>query len=133
MERQTRVLSQLASENILTQPVRLLGTKFQSLYQIVYFQVYGNLVEENMMYQHLQKICSEKVCCITVFQANWEYLGKVSLLPKKIACSYTYVTHSNIITDRCTIASQITYNVSGKFITAKVVRISQHIKGAVVI
>jgi len=42
-------------------------------YQFFYFQVYGNLVEENVMYRQLQKICRENVCDVDVFRVN---LGK---------------------------------------------------------
>jgi len=34
------------------------------------FQVYGNMLQENIMYQQLQKICREKVCRMNAFQAN---------------------------------------------------------------
>ena len=40
--------------------VGLLRTKFQVTNFL--FQVDGNMVEENIMYQELQKVCREKVC-----------------------------------------------------------------------
>jgi len=61
--------------------------------QIFYFQVHGNLAEENMMYQHQRKlveISRENVCRIKVFRANLGKLGKYPLHPQTIACSYTY-------------------------------------------
>jgi len=45
-------------------------------YQIFYFQVYGNMVEENRMYQQLQKMCREKVCLKS-------FSGKISLCTLK--------------------------------------------------
>ena len=49
-------------------------------YQIFYFQVYGNMVEENRMYQQLQKMCREKVCLKS-------FSDKISFALSKIACS----------------------------------------------
>jgi len=39
----------------------------------------GNLIEENILYQQLQKICREKVCGMKVFRVN---LGKIA--PQKL-------------------------------------------------
>ena len=52
-------------------------------------QVYGSLVEENIMYQHLKKICRENVCRIKVLRTNREIRAKYPLHPQKIASSYT--------------------------------------------
>jgi len=56
------------------------------MYQIFYFHVYGNMVEENRMYQQLQKICGMNVCRGNVFQI-W---AKYPLHTPNIACSYSY-------------------------------------------
>jgi len=58
MRQMFRVLSHLTSGNVLAQPsalfsVGLLRTKFDV--GIFCFKVYGNMVEENIMYQELQK------------------------------------------------------------------------------
>jgi len=45
--------------------------------------VYGNMVEENVMYQQLQKIWREKVWHINVFWANLGKFGQISLTPQK--------------------------------------------------
>jgi len=50
-------------------------------HHVFHFQVYGNRVEENRMYQQLQNIRREKVCRIKVFREN---LGKFS---QKIFCT----------------------------------------------
>jgi len=49
--------------------------------QIFYSNVYGNMVEENRMYQQLQKFCMENVCCMKVFRGN---LSKICLHPQKM-------------------------------------------------
>ena len=41
-----------------------------SKYEIFHFQVYGNMVEENEMYQQLQIICKEEVGRINIFRTN---------------------------------------------------------------
>ena len=41
-----------------------------SKYEIFHFQVYGNMVEENEMYQQLQIICKEEVGRINIFLTN---------------------------------------------------------------
>jgi len=54
-------------------------------YQFVLFQVYGNIVEEIIMYQQLQKICREKVYRIKVFRENLENFGQnILCTPKKL-------------------------------------------------
>jgi len=45
----------LAQPSILFSVVLMLRSQFQD--QNFYFQVYGNMVEENIMYQWLQQIC----------------------------------------------------------------------------
>ena len=83
-----RLLSQLASDNVLAQPsvrfsVGLLRTKFQVTN--FYLQVHEGMVEENRMYQELQNICSEKVCHTIVFRANLWKLGQNILCnPKQL-------------------------------------------------
>jgi len=52
--------------------------------------MYGNMVDENLMYQQLQKICRGSLYK-KVFRANLGKSGKNILrTPKQIACSYTY-------------------------------------------
>jgi len=81
MERQTSKLwgrcSECRASWLLTKFLHSLAYLFQLgyyepnfKYQIFYFQVYGNLVEENMMYKQLQKFCRKKVCRIKVFGQN---------------------------------------------------------------
>jgi len=86
-DRSLRILSHLASDNVLAQPsvhfsVGLLRTKFQ----VPNFPVYGNMVNKKIMYQYLRKVCREKVC-------RTKFLGKIRtrypLHTPKIACSYT--------------------------------------------
>jgi len=61
-----------------------------------YFQVYGNLVEKNIVYQQLQKlqtIFSEKVCRTKFFGQIWANSCHVFFAPPKncqIVCSYNY-------------------------------------------
>jgi len=43
--------------------------------------VYGNMVEENIMYQQLQKICSGKFVAYKFFGQIWENSGKISFAP----------------------------------------------------
>jgi len=51
-------------------------------YRVLYFQVYVKIVEENRMYQLLQKICREKVCHIKLFGQIWENRAKYLLHPQ---------------------------------------------------
>ena len=50
-----------------------LGIEPNFNYQLFYFQISGNLVEENIEYKQLQKICREKAFCMNVF---WAHLSK---------------------------------------------------------
>jgi len=66
-----RVLSQLVSDNVLAHPSVhifswVLKTNFK--WQIFYFLVYGKMVEENILYQQLQKICREKFVALIFFE-----------------------------------------------------------------
>jgi len=75
-----RILSELASDNVLAQPsvLRLLGAKFQV--QTFYFQVYGNMVEETIMYHKLQTIRREKAGRMKIFRAKYPLHPKNCLL-----------------------------------------------------
>jgi len=54
-------------------------------YQIFYFQVYGNLVEENIMYQELQNTCRKKHCRLKAFRASLGEFGQNILrIPHKL-------------------------------------------------
>jgi len=94
-----KALCQLASENVLIQP----GVRFFSWviknqistigYQIFYIQVYGNMAEENRMYEQLQKICSRE----KVFWAN---SGKISFgTPKNYLPSMSSATDDPFLQD----------------------------------
>jgi len=50
---------------------------------MLYFQVYGNMVEENSMYQQLQKICRENVYRRKVFGKIWGNSVNISQAPPK--------------------------------------------------
>jgi len=104
--RRSRVLSQLTFDNVRAyrSPAYffLMGYYESNFnYQIFYFQVYGNMVEENRIYQWLQKIFSEKVYSIKLFPA---IMGKseqnVLCTPKKLPaptlCLWTYIQISAI-------------------------------------
>jgi len=71
-----RVLSQLASDNVLAQPnlhCSMGYSKFWNI-QIFKFLVCGRILEENIMYQQLQQNnCKRNACRMKVFRAN---LGK---------------------------------------------------------
>jgi len=45
--------------------------------------MYGNIVEENVMYQQLQKICRGKACTKKFFGQIWENPGKIFFAPPK--------------------------------------------------
>jgi len=45
--------------------------------------MYGNMVEENVMCQQLQKICRGKVCTKKFFGNIWENPGKIFFAPPK--------------------------------------------------
>jgi len=45
--------------------------------------MYGNMVEENVIYQQLQKICRGKVCTKKFFKQICENPGKISFAPPK--------------------------------------------------
>jgi len=47
------ILSQLAAENVLTQPSVLFSVGFRNKFQVPNFQNYSNMTEENLMYQQL--------------------------------------------------------------------------------
>jgi len=78
--------------------------------QWLYFQFCGNLVDGNTMYEQLQKICRQKVCCINVFRTNFGLLhwcfsdkrkfAKISFAPPKIAyqntCDSTQINFTNL-------------------------------------
>jgi len=71
----SKVLSQLGFGNVLAQS-SVLFLSYQKpnfKYQILCLQASSNLVEENIMYQHLKSICREKVRRIKFF---WTNLGK---------------------------------------------------------
>jgi len=65
-------------------------------YQIFCIQVYGNMVEENIMHQQVQKYCREKVGCIKCFWANW---AQYPLHLQKIACSHAYEMRDTQLTE----------------------------------
>jgi len=48
-------------------------------YQVFNFQVYGNVVEEYIMYQELQKMCRDKFYRIKVFQKLEKTFGGTEL------------------------------------------------------
>jgi len=48
-----------------------------------YFQVYGNLVDESITYQQLQKVCMEKVCRTKIFRASFGKFGQNVLCTHK--------------------------------------------------
>ena len=86
----SRILSQLASDNVLAQPnvhfsVGLLRTKFQA----PNFPVYGNIVNKSIIYQWSKNVCREKVCGIKFIGQIWEIRTRYPLHTKKIACAYT--------------------------------------------
>jgi len=75
MERQTselwqmlRVLSQLAADNVLAQPT-VLFCKLE-VPNFLFSHVYVDMVAENKMYQHLKKICKERVRRMKSFWAK---------------------------------------------------------------
>jgi len=78
-DRCSKLLSQLDFGNVLAQSSILFlsyqkpNFKYYQKYQIFCLQAFGNLVEENIMYQPLKSICREKVCHIKVFRTD---LGK---------------------------------------------------------
>jgi len=76
-----RVLIQVASDKVLAQ-ISILFFSWVIKIQIssTNFHVYGNMVEENKIYQQIQKICRAKVCRINV---SWANLGKISFSPPK--------------------------------------------------
>jgi len=45
--------------------------------------MYGNMVEENVMYQQLQKICRGEVCTKKFFGQIWENPRKIFFTPPK--------------------------------------------------
>jgi len=45
--------------------------------------MYGNMVEENIMYQQLQKICRGNVCTKKFFGQIWENPVKIIFAPPK--------------------------------------------------
>jgi len=62
---------------------------------IFYFGVCGNLVEENIKYQELQKICREKVCRIKVFWANLEkFRQNIICTPKKFPFLHLWLSEA---------------------------------------
>jgi len=49
----------------------------------MYCRVYGNMAEQIGIYQQLQKICWDKVCCMNVFRENFDKFGlKILCIPK---------------------------------------------------
>jgi len=63
-------------------------TKFQV--PNLYYQVYGNMVEENIIDQALQEICRGKFVIYNVFRVSLGKFGQNIFAHSKIACSYTY-------------------------------------------
>ena len=67
--------------------------------------MYVNIVEENVMYQQLQKICRGKVCTKKFFGQIWQNLGKISFAPpKNCLLLHLWVT--------CFVKTQFCQNVS---------------------
>ena len=66
-------------------------------YHIFCLQVYGNLEEENRMYQRLKKIYSEKVCRIKFLRTNLGKYGQNILCTPKILPAPTQETSASFL------------------------------------
>jgi len=87
----SKVLSQLGFGNVLAQSSVLFLSYQKPNFkcQIFCLQASGNLVEDNIIYQHLKSICRGKVRRIKVFRRNLGKYGQNTFAPQKIASSYT--------------------------------------------
>jgi len=84
MRQVLRVLGQLASDNVHRLRIMRFSVGLSTTFQVPNFLfsclLYGNMVEENSMYQKLLKVCRKNVYCIKNVRAN---LGKISFEPPK--------------------------------------------------